>query len=313
MITWQDLQKEVTNTQDSGVPDAVDVVRRNAYKEFVKISGRPLLVYATAFQNPMKVGNFGPLMSIDLTDKDGFSEISGSVKGKKVDVLIHSPGGSAEATESIVSILRSQFNDVRFIITGAAKSAATMLSMSGDSILITEAGELGPIDPQINLFGNFTPAGSLKEEFEKAAQEIIDNPDRLPVWLPILEKYPPALLTQCDNFIQLARDLVQQWLEDHMFAKDADKKKKASKIAAYLANEKNTLSHARRIDHKTMKKLGVKYELVEDLPDDFQEALRKVHLSLMMTLDFTGAVKIFENSEGGALIRIVNLPIAPGN
>lgn len=309
MITWQDLQNEIIEAQQTGAADFVDQVRRNAYKEFAKISGRPLLVYATAFQNPLKAGNFGPLLSIDLTDKDGFSEIAEPIKSKKVDILIHSPGGSAEATESIVSILRSQFTDVRFIITGAAKSAATMLSMSGDTILISEAGELGPIDPQINLLGNFTPAGSLKEEFEKAAQEITDNPDKLPVWLPILEKYPPALLTQCDNFIQLARDLVQQWLQDHMFANDPKKEAKASKVAEYLANEKNTLSHARRIDHRVLKKLGVKYELVESQPEDFQNALRKVHLAVAHTLDFTGAVKLFENSENGALIRIVNLPM----
>jgi hypothetical protein len=308
MITWQELQNEIVQAQQQYQGAALDHVRRRAYKAFADITGRPLLIYATAFQNPVKGANFGQLMSIDLTDKDGFQEIVDGLSGKKVDVLIHSPGGSAEATESIVAILRSKFSDVRFIITGAAKSAATMLSMSGNSILISTAGELGPIDPQISLGGNFTPAGSLKEEFDKAAAEITEDPQRLPVWLPILEKYPPALLTQCDNFIQLAQDLVAEWLEAYMFKGDSKKKEKASKIAAYLADEKNTLSHARRIDSQTLTKLGVKTEIAEQQPMNFQEALRKVHLSVSMTLDFSDAVKIYENSEGGALIRQVTFP-----
>jgi hypothetical protein len=309
VISWQDLQNEIAQAQPQYGGAALDHVRRESYKSFANVTGRPLLVYASAFQNPIKGAQFGQLMSIDLTDKDGFQEIVDKLSSKKVDVLLHSPGGSAEATESVVAILRSKFSNIRFIITGAAKSAATMLSMSGDSIMISAAGELGPIDPQINLGGNFTPAGSLKEEFEKAAGEITKDPDRLPVWLPILEKYPPALLTQCDNFIKLAQDLVTQWLEQYMFKGDPEKTKKAAKVAQYLADEKNTLSHARRVDATQLMKLKVATELVEDQSAAFQDALRKVHLAVMMTMDFTDAVKIYESSEGGALIRQVSMSI----
>lgn len=315
MITWQELLNEITQAQQEYQGAALDHVRRKAYKDFATISGRPLLVYASAFQNPVKAAQFGPLTSIDLTDKDGFQEIVDGLTGEDVDIFIHSPGGSAEATESIVAILRARFDNVRFIITGAAKSAATMLSMSGNSLLVSTAGELGPIDPQINIGGNFTPAGSLKEEFEKAAKEIADDPERLPVWLPILEKYPPALLTQCDNFIKLSRDLVGEWLKAYMFKDDDKRDAKAGKIAHYLADEKNTLSHARRIDIQTLKRLGVKVEPVERQPVLFQEAIRKVHLAVMMTFDISNAIKIYENSEGGALIRQANLiipqPIVP--
>ncbi|CAN5359367.1 S49 family peptidase [soil metagenome] len=307
MISWQEIQEEVAQAQPIHQSGAIDFVRRKAYSDFVEISGRPLLVYATAFQHPFKGGNFGGLMSIDLTDKDGFAEIIDSVQGRKIDILIHSPGGSPEATESIVDMLRAHFNDVRFIVTGTAKSAATMLCMSGNNILVSTAGELGPIDPQVNMGGSFAPAGSLKEEFQKAAQEISEDPEKLPVWLPILEKYPPALLIQCDNFIQLGKDLVTKWLKSYMFKGDPDKKEKAAKIAEYLADEKNSLSHARRIDAKTLERLGVKLERVERQSTAFQEALRKVHLCIALTLDGTDAVKIYENSDGKAFIRQINL------
>ncbi len=312
MITWQDLQEEVNAATAEHGDRGLDVVRRQAYADFVTITKRPLLVYATAFQNPLKAGMAAQLMSIDLSDKDGFREILNNLSAKKADVIIHSPGGSAEATESIVEMLRAQFTDVRFIITGTAKSAATMLVMSGNSVLMDVAGELGPIDPQIALGNMFVPAGSLKEEFDKAAEEISENPERLPVWLPILEKYTPALLTQCDNFTQLARDLVSDWLKRYMLKGDTDKDKKAEKIARFLADEKNTLSHARRVNADRLAKLGVVIEKVEDQPNGLQTALRKVHLSISMTLDSTMAIKIFESSEDRALIRQFNVqPMLP--
>lgn len=307
MITWQELQAEVAAAQAEHGESALDVIRRDAYKKLSEATNRPLLVYGSAFQNPLKASMFPQLLSMDLTDKDGFREMIDGLKSKKVDVFLHSPGGSAEATESLVEMLRAQFTDIRFIVTGAAKSAATMLAMSGNSILMDVAGELGPIDPQIALGNMFVPAGSLKEEFDKAATEISENPERLPVWLPILEKYTPALLTQCDNFTQLARDLVGDWLKRYMFKKDSDSDKKAKKIANFLADEKNTLSHARRINADQLKKLGVLVEKVEDQPPELQVALRKVHLAISMTLDSTLAIKIYESSEGRALIRQVNI------
>ena len=91
-------------------------------------------------------------------------------------------------------------------------------------------------------------------------------------------------------------------------------REKAKKIAKYLTNEKRTLSHARRIDWDQLRKLGAAVELVEEQEDNARDAFRQLHLSIMATLDSTAAVKIFENSEGAALIRSISVsPVRPGN
>ncbi|HOK17577.1 MAG TPA: ATP-dependent Clp protease proteolytic subunit [Candidatus Paceibacterota bacterium] len=113
---------------------------------------------------------------MDLSDKDGFYEIIRNIKSKEVDAFLHSPGGSAEATESVVKMLRKKFDKIRFIVTGAAKSAATMLVLSGDSIFMDSSAELGPIDPQVRVRGRFSPAGSIIEQFERAAKELKKDP-----------------------------------------------------------------------------------------------------------------------------------------
>ncbi len=312
MTSWQDIQKQISEGKAPDKPTGdFDGVRREKYKLLSEITKRPLLVYATAFHNPIKAQIAAPFLTIDLSDKDGFYEIIRNIKSKAVDVFLHSPGGSAEATESIVKILRKKFETVRFIVTGAAKSAATMLALSGNAILMDSSAEVGPIDPQVRVRGRFSPAGSIIEQFERAAKELKKDPSQLPVWIPILQEFAPALLVECDNFIGLSERLSADWLTEFMFKGEKGAKKKAKKIANYLTDEKNTLSHARRIDAEQLKKLGVKIELLEEQDEKLQDIVHQLHLAIMATLDSTGAAKIFENSEGAVLIRMVNIQIQP--
>jgi len=69
--------------------------------------------------------------------------------------------------------------------------------------------------------------------------------------------------------------------------------------------KKISFSHARRIDYEQLIKIGVKIDKLEEQDSILQDAVRQLHLSIMATLDSTGAVKIFENSEEAVLIRMV--------
>jgi len=297
MASWQNILTEIKTSKD------IDGVRRNKYQKLVGITERPLVVYASAFMQPRKNSDM-PLMALDLSDKDGFEEVINGIKGENVDILLHSPGGSAEATESIVKIIRNNIKNVRFIITGAAKSAATILALSGNSIVMTNAAEMGPIDPQIRVRNRFAPAGSIIEQFEKATEQILETPEVLPAWIPILQEYAPSLLVECKNYIELSEKLVKSWMTEYMFAgsKTKETTKKINAIAKYLTNEKENLSHARRIGCENLKDLGVKVILADDLGAEFAEVLNEVHLALMQTFIFTDALKIFENSNNEALI-----------
>lgn len=303
MTSWQDIQREITSSN----PPSYDEVRRSKYKLISNLTKRPLLIYATAFHNPLKSQVAAPLLAIDQSDKDGFDEIMRGINSESIDIFLHSPGGSAEATESIVKMLRSRFTDIRFIITGSSKSAATMLALSGNEILMSSSAELGPIDPQVRVRGRFSPAGSIKEQFKMATLALKKDPSQLPVWIPILQEFAPSLLIECENYIRLSKVLVKEWLYAYMFNKEKPAREKARKIANFLTNEKKTLSHARRVGFDQLRNLGVKVTSVESLSADLQDAIRQLHLAIMSTLDNTSAVKIFENSEGGVLIRQINI------
>ncbi len=310
MESWMDIQGEIIEEgKKKGIPADHDKVRRASFKQLATLTERPLIVYASAFHVPLKAQVASPILSLELADKDGFREVLRNIDGPAVDVFVHSPGGSAEAAESIVAMLRSKFEDVRFIITGTAKSAATMLVMSGNSILMTDSAELGPTDPQFFVNARYAPAGAILEQFKLGKREVSRSPSLIGPWLPILQQYGPSLLIECKNHIKLSEMLVAGWLEQYMFHGQISPKIKANRLASYLASHKNFLSHGRRIDLVALRAQGAKVERVEDLSPQIRTAIERVHLAVMATLDQTGAVKIFENSSDAVLIRMLQAQV----
>ena len=187
-----------------------------------------------------------------------------------------------------------------------------MLVMSGDRILMTNDSELGPTDPQEFVGGaRPAPAGAILDQFELGKKEVAKNPALIGGWLPILQQYGPSLLIECENHIKLSESLVAGWLRSYMFGSDEDAQSKAKKLARYLANDKNFLSHGRRVDINMLLERGAIVERVEDLPEDVAAAINRVHLTVMATLDSTAAVKIFENSSDAVLIRMIEARVGP--
>jgi len=87
---------------------------------------------------------------ITETDADDLSEILQGVESKEVDILLHTPGGLVDAVEKFISVLRLLEIRYRVIIPSLAKSGGTLISLSGEQILMGVNSELGPIDPQMN-------------------------------------------------------------------------------------------------------------------------------------------------------------------
>ena len=76
------------------------------------------------------------LVSIGDEDMQAFMEVSQGLEGDGLDLILHSPGGSPEAAEAIVSYLRSRFSHIRVIVPQLAMSAATMIACAADEIVL---------------------------------------------------------------------------------------------------------------------------------------------------------------------------------
>lgn len=270
------------------------------------------MIIASDFLNRAKIAACGGDVSIDLADRDGIIEVTSQLPNESVDVLVFSPGGLPDAAESIVQIIRSKFTHTRFIVPAVAKSAATMMALSGDELLMERNAELGPIDPQFQVSrpdGSVTsaPAQAIVDQFEKAQDLIGKDPSKLPAWLPVLQQYGPALYQQSLNAIELSKDKVREWLVTGMFRGIVDPKtrdERAKGVAEYLGNHNQFKSHGARVGIKELRDHQVPVVDINDSPP-LQDAVMSVHHALMLTFGGTGAYKLFENSRGQALIRLV--------
>ena len=71
-------------------------------------------------------------IGIDYDDLVPISDQLSNLKGDKIDVIIETPGGSAEIAEDIVESIRSKFSEVAMIVPGHAKSAGTIMVMAAE-------------------------------------------------------------------------------------------------------------------------------------------------------------------------------------
>jgi hypothetical protein len=317
-VTWNDVRIEIAEAgQREGRPQH-DPIRRAKIAAAEKISGIPLVIYAADFTDAGRAGQNGPGVQIHIDDKTGFLQALSDIGDGPLDVLLHSPGGSPTATESIVHLLRSRFNPIRFMIPHTAKSAATMLALSGDYILLGEAAELGPIDPQLQFIADqrpvTVPARAAIDQFERYASDIEADPSKMRVWLPIVRQYGPAFLQECHNAIALSETLVTNWLRNYMFNGEADSENRAVKIAEWLANHNNFHSHSRPVWVEQLLEVEptMKIKRLQDVSKEFEDAVMAVYWAIDVTFGETSAIKLIEHQEGSAYVKLIRTAtIAP--
>ncbi|MBI2708579.1 MAG: hypothetical protein HYX34_02655 [Actinobacteria bacterium] len=78
---------------------------------------------------------------------------------EKLDLFIYSRGGALEVPWRIASALRQASESWAILIPFRANSAATLLALGADEIVLGRHGELGPIDPILNIQRMVTTPG----------------------------------------------------------------------------------------------------------------------------------------------------------
>jgi ClpP class serine protease len=110
-----------------------------AIKEIEKIIQEPVLVYTS--RRSLGVWDVPPLHK--LLDQLGSTD--------KLSVILQSFGGHADGAFKMANVIREFAKDVTFIVPYYAKSAATLLCLSGNKILMGPISELGPTNPMMSV------------------------------------------------------------------------------------------------------------------------------------------------------------------
>lgn len=296
MPSWNEILEEVNKTK---IPNGIDIVRRKYLSSISEVTGRNTIAYYSSFlQKPN-----APSIDINDDDRNAFmSMVYKMDRTKGLDLILHTPGGSIAAAESIVDYLRKMFgNDIRAIIPQIAMSAGTMIACSCKCIVMGKQSNLGPIDPKYNGISTY----GVIEEFNRAKQEIAADPRTIPIWQTIIGKYNPAFIGDCEKAIQWSNSIVTDWLSTNMLKENPNL---AKEIVTHLSDHSETLSHERHIHFDECKKLGLTIESLEELGKEvnLQDRILSAHHAYMLTFSSTSATKIVENQNGIAVIKLVN-------
>jgi hypothetical protein len=302
MPNWNEILDEIKSAGS-----AYDVIRRKYLKELSDYTGRNVIVYYSGWlqkRDLLKQGVSG--FDINDEDKTGFmSCINKLDKTKGLDLLLHTPGGELAATESIVEYFRLIFGaNIRTIIPQIAMSAGTMIACSCKEIVMGKHSNIGPIDPQFNNLA----AHGIIEEFKRAYVEISRNPVTANIWQPIIAKYNPTLIGECEKAIKWSTEVVSEWLRSGMLKDDPEQEQKIARIVNELGDHALTKSHSRHISAGKAIDIGLKVSLLED-DQELQDKVLSVHHTCIQTLEATPAIKIIENQNGIAYIKQIRLQV----
>jgi hypothetical protein len=269
-------------------------LRAETFRRIELVTGRPLICYVA------KTNNLAPGIPAYIDDDDltGFSDMASAVQGDAVDVFLASNGGSPEATERIVRLLRDRFKNLRFIIASNAYSAATMMAFSGDEIVMDALGTLGPIDPQINGI----PARAILRAFEEVEKRLkAEGPSALTAYMPLLSKYDLHTLEICKSAEELSKELARRWLGAYALKCD-EQDERVKTVVEFFGNYDAHKSHGRSIDREKARELGLPVTYTEEAK--LSDLVRSLRNQYELFFDKSAFYKLFEDARGTSWGRV---------
>jgi len=143
--------------------------RLKLYEQISDARKRPLIVYVTSFRE-----NASALMGGDVISQ--FAKVLSRIPSGKdgVDILIVSNGGDPIVPWRIICMLRERFDKIGALLPWAAYSAATLLALGADEIVMHPFSNLGPVDPQLTTRRKIPgrPVGQDTETLSFSAEDI---------------------------------------------------------------------------------------------------------------------------------------------
>jgi len=280
------------------------IVHQSLVTQIEEKTGRNLICYVCNFPHPAGSISMDDASLIEIVLKS----IDISKYEEKLDLLIQSPGGDPNGAERIIHTCRSYSKSFRVIIPKTAMSAATLVAMGSDEILMSLTSELGPIDPQmiIGQAPNQTirPAISFIDAYEdliNKAQEAIANKKAPHPYLELLRRMDPSWIQICLKARNLSGTIAKEYLSKYMLK--GKSKEDIDKIVEKFLRTGEEALHGRIIRADKAKEYGLKIS-IEDKNSDLWNLIWELCLRCENYVQQKGLAKYIVARNGGINIQI---------
>jgi len=286
---------------------------QNNMKKIVALRKRPVIAYLAAVNKNVSSN----LVEISNEDIKNFVNLINDVPDDiiEIDIILHSRGGYMIYARQIVEIIRKRFRKVTYIIPYIAHSAAAMMTMSGDEIIMTPESSMSPFDVQMKSpsSGEYYPAVELKK-FAKEAKQAL-NPFNPFVSKALYEDWNKDSIKRTifdsNNSIVMTKNHALYWLMKYMFkvksttsyklnyflvlpwwSRLTNKGRKASKIVSFFTNSKIHIVHNNPVMFNDISDIGLNIKCADG---ELLTLLRETYILVDELFDESDLTKIYIN------------------
>ncbi len=208
----------------------------------------------------------------------------------KIDLFLHSFGGVGVVPWKLVNLIREFSKKFEVIIPYKAYSAATLIALGANKIIMHPMGELGPVDPKVgNEFNPVTPQGqSVGINVEDVVSYIhlikeqvgIRHEDELVQAFNILaNQVHPLALGNVHRFYSQSRMMTRKLLKLHT---EKEQEYKIDEIVETLTSK--LFFHGHPINRKEAKEINLK---VEEPDNETEKLIWKLYQEYESNLELT--------------------------
>ena len=243
-LTEPSPKKPEEGSEGASLPVSIELNQRRTqyYQNFENSlrQARIELIKSIQQKRGSKVFVFYSHDTLDAQHAEIFFELLQEIgRQKKLDLFLLSPGGFADQAFNMSRWCRQYADHFNVIIPYYAKSAATLLSLGADTLLMGPSSELGPIDPQIRIPDEYgrtmqVSALSIKDALKVIESLTEDNQEKALKYMPLIEKIDLKVLGQYDRAIQSAK----QYASDLLQMSNLLKNKETEEIAVFDSKKK---------------------------------------------------------------------------
>jgi hypothetical protein len=213
-------------------------------------------------------------------------------KVDKIVLVLHSKGGDITAAWTLTNLIRSFCKEFEVIIPARAHSAATLISLGADRIIMTKQATLGPIDPSINTplnpqIPNAPPGINMPVSVEaihgflqlaETTFGIKGEDQKAQIMLSLVEKIHPLVLGNVYRVRNYIRMLARKLLE-----KQTKESEKIDRISNFLCSDYS--SHDYTINRREARDfLGLN---IEKPDDSLYEAIKNLFEDIQLELELS--------------------------
>jgi len=187
---------------------------------------------------------------------------------KTLNLILCSPGGDGTVVEKFVSLCRSQCEKFRVLVPYEAKSAATLIALGADEIVMGPQSEIGPIDAQVEVVANGVRRLISAQSFIDARDELLETykeqrskSEDTTATLQMLATLDLPFIAECERLMDFGRDVAKKFLETYMFKRKKDRATKVNEAVEALTAVKLFKVHGRGFDGRKAKELDLNIKM----------------------------------------------------